>query len=710
MRRAPVLSCLLWTVTVVSCGDDSARHLGDAGIPATEIAIDQIVVEDGECGAQPAAKSISFTNTGTGPLEWSATIEGMGFSVVGDASGTVDPGESRTLTVQPDAVPSSASVGQMIEAMLLVQTNARTEPFAVPLSLQVHGGSLLVETPTVSFGQIQVSVPAGATPLTIRNQGDRPIDVALGSTTTAEFSATWTGAPAAATVAPGETLAGAATNFTPADQGARADAVAIVTTGPVCAGDVANVALAGEGTFAQVGVTPGNIAYGTTPCGSAATTRNVTITNNYNVAITYTANVMTGPYTIAAGNQSGSIPANSNIVIPVVATAVPRAAGSLTANVLDGTVRVTTNAPGHSPATITLDQAASGAVLALAPASGSTVAFGNVVAGSPEMQSYSVTNSGNIAATVTAGATGSGFTAVVPGTGSIAANGVAQTGSITQDVAARGAQTGTFTLSTSTNRCQAGGATVGTLDLTATGQAPVATIGTVAPMALQCGGGVSGTVTISVSNTGDTPLTLTTPVITSGFTLLTTLPITIAAGASANLQVRAAAAVIGTDRGGTSRTGTLRFTTNEIGTPTRTLNLSAAINGANIDFEYPVGTPTTSLSFTAAAACPADRVIGIRNSGNQRLNFLAWGFFQPHFHFTGQSPSSFLDPGGFTSTTVQVFITDQQCAITTPEQIQFATSGTNVCSPARVTDVQGQIVAQLPATFSISGQSTCFCT
>lgn len=708
MRRAPILSCLLWTVTVTGCGDDGIRRLGDAGIPATELAIDTIVIDDGECGAQPAAKSLTFTNSGTGPLTWSASIEGAGFTLVGEASGTVDPEGSATITVQPDAVPSSASVGQMIEAMLVVETNARTEPFAIPLSLQVHGGSLLVETPAVAFGQIQVSVPAGVTPLTIKNQGDRPIQVALGAPATTEFTATWDGAPAAATVAPGETLVGATSNFTPADQGARTDAVAIVATGPVCAGDVANVALAGEGTFAQVGVTPGTVPYGTTACGSTATTRNITITNNYAIPITYTATVMSGPYTIAAGNQSGTVPANSTLAVPVAANAVPRAPGSLTANVLDGSVRITTNAPGHSPATIALDQAASGAVLALAPAPGSTVDFGNVVAGAPEAQSYSVTNTGNIAATVTVSTTGSGYSAAVPGTGSIPATGVAQTGTITQTVAARGTQAGTFTLATATNRCQT--AAPGGLTLTANAQAPVATISAVPAMSLQCGGGVSGTVTISVTNSGDTPLTLSSPTISAGFTLLTTLPVTIGPGLSTNLQVRATAAVIGTDRGGTSRTGTLSFATNEIGAPTRTLNLAAAINGANIDFEFPVGTRVSSLAFTANAACPATRTIGIRNSGNQRLDFFAWGFFATHFHFTGSSPSSFLDPGQLTTTDVKPWITDQVCSIATAEQIQFATSGTNVCTPARVMDIQGQIVAQLPATFRITGQATCFCT
>ena len=76
--------------------------------------------------------------------------------------------------------------------------------------------------------------------------------------------------------------------------------------------------------------------------------------------------------------------------------------------------------------------------------------------------------------------------------------------------------------------------------------------------------------TIAISNTGDTPLTLTSPILSSGFTMTTPFPITIAAGQSSNLQVRASAAVIGTDRGGTSRTGTLRFDLSDGGKrPTR---------------------------------------------------------------------------------------------------------------------------------------------
>lgn len=695
MRRAPVLSCLLWSVTVAGCADNNAaRHL-DAGLAATDITSTEMSVE-GDCGTQPAAQTLSFMNSGTAQLDWTASISGEGFSIVDGARGSAAPGTTASITISPDVVPPSATTGSTISATLLVQTNVRAEPFEVPLAVRVHGGALEVVTEEVSFGQVQVSVPTAATPLTIRNKGDREISVALAAPSTTEFKASWQGSPSAATVAPGEFLPGASTRFTPANQGERTASMDIVTTGPLCAGDAPKVALKGEGTFAQVGVTPGTAAFGTTPCGSTATAKSITVTNNYNIPITYTAQLLTGAYTIA--NPTGTIPANGFVDVTINASAVPRAAASLATNALDGSVRISTNAPGHTPATVVLDQAASGAVLSLSPAAGSTVAFGNVVAGTPQSRSWTVTNSGNRAAAISVQATGPGFSATTPASGSIAANNQPHTASITQTVTQRGALSGSLAVSTTTNLCQTG--SVGGHTLTATGQAPVATVGAAPQMAVTCGGGVSSNVSFTVGNSGDVPLVLSSPSVPAGFQAVTTFPVTIAAGQSATINVRATAAVIGTDRGGTTRTGVLSFTTNEIGAPIRSVNLAAAINGANVDFEFPLGTRVTSMQFTAAQACPPQRSLRIRNSGNQPVTFFATGQQTTHFHFTSPSPSSYLDPGAFTSAGIRPFITDQGCQLTTPERLPFVAQG-NICTAQP---------SAIDLTFQISGQATCFCS
>jgi hypothetical protein len=78
----------LLLIALAACGEvQDNRHLPDAGIPATELSIDTIVIDDAECGAQPAARSIRFASSGTAPLAWSAHVEGAGFAIAGAASG-----------------------------------------------------------------------------------------------------------------------------------------------------------------------------------------------------------------------------------------------------------------------------------------------------------------------------------------------------------------------------------------------------------------------------------------------------------------------------------------------------------------------------------------------------------------------------------------------------------------------------------------------
>lgn len=248
------------------------------------------------------------------------------------------------------------------------------------------------------------------------------------------------------------------------------------------------------------------------------------------------------------------------------------------------------------------------------------------------------------------------------------------------------------------------GARIRALSLTATGQAPVTTIGRVGTMSLQCDGGASATETIFVRNTGDVPLTLTAPTISSGFTLQTLFPVTITAGDAVSIGVRATAAVIGTDRGGTSRTGTLTFRTNEIGAPERSVDIVAEINGANIDFESPINTQVSSLMFTTSGgACPAPRPLGIRNSGNQPVSEILFLGNTPHFRIS-PTPAPVIAAGAVSTTNVSVQVLDQQCSIPAPEQLRFRVMGTNICT-AR--NAAGEVA--FPVRYQINGASTCNC-
>ncbi len=508
MRRAPLVSFVLWStvapgVVLVGCGGDPIHHLPDAPAPTIDLPA-QLSVDfgDANCGSAPEPKKVAFHNTGSGTLTWTALIEGSGFHIASGASGSAEPGETVEITLAADEIPSSTIVGAQLAAKLVLTTNATEQPLEVPLSVTAHGGSLHIATPAIGFGQVQLTAPSQQ-PLEITNTGDRPIEVVLGSIADPQFSSTWTGAPAPATIAPAGSLAGASARFVPATAGMKTATLPVTATGPVCAGDAAPVSLAGEGTAAQVSVTPGTLQFGTTACGATAAAKSVTITNGYNFAITYTAAILTGPYAIAAGQQTGTVPANGTATISITANAVPKTAASIVANALAGTMRVTTNAPASTPANLTMVQAATGAILTATPAGGSTIAFGDVIAGTPASSAIAVKNTGNAAATITTPVTGTGYSAVRPGNGTVPANGVDVTGSVTQTVTQRGALPGTLTIATTTPLCQA--APPAAYTLSAVGRAPVASFSAVPAMSAACGATTTSPVFVTIQNTGDAP-------------------------------------------------------------------------------------------------------------------------------------------------------------------------------------------------------------
>ncbi len=700
MRRAPLVSFVLWTtvapgVALVACGSDGVHHLPDA--PPAEIDLPAMRVldfGDANCGSAPDPQTLAFHNTGSSTLTWTTSIVGSGFAVTSGASGTAEPGDTVQIIVTADAIPSTTVVGAQLAAKLVLTTNASETPVEVPLTVTAHGGSLHIATPAVGFGQIQLTAPSQQI-LDISNTGDRPIDVVLGAPADPQFTATWTGAPAPATVGPTGSLAGATARFVPATAGLKTTTIPVTATGPLCAGDLAPVTLSGEGTAAMVSVAPGALQFGTTPCGATAATKAVTISNAYGFAITYTAAILSGPYAIATAQQTGTVPANGTATITVAASAVPRTAAAIVANALAGTMRVTTSAPASTPANLTMVQAASGAILTVTPAGGSTLDLGNVTAGAPVSSPITVKNTGNLAATITTPVTGSGYSSVTPGNGTVPANGVDTTGSVTQTVAQRGALPGTLTIATTTPLCQAAAPTATTL--AAVGRAPVATISAAPAMSASCGGTTTTAVNITVQNTGDAPLRITSASTTGGFILGTTFPVTIPANGSTTVSVRPPLAVIGTDVGGSTKSGVLSLATNEIGNPTRNVALASTVMGANLSFTDSVGNAVTSASFTATQACPARQTLYVRNTGNLSANVqIATANFQL-FQYTGFSPSSTIAPSTGVSHVLSVWTVQNACTGT--EAIQYTATGT-IC----------KLPGTLTASFNIGGQSSCFCT
>lgn len=210
-----------------------------------------------------------------------------------------------------------------------------------------------------------------------------------------------------------------------------------------------------------------------------------------------------------------------------------------------------------------------------------------------------------------------------------------------------------------------------------------------------CGVAVPATTDVTVMNTGTQDLVIASASASGGFTVTTATPITITPGASAALTVRPPASVIGTDVGGSTKTGVLSFVTNETGAPTRTVALEVTVDGANLALVDGAGAPLASVMFTATSSCPSTQEISIRNTGNSGATVQLPS--ASGFGFAGFSPSSAVGPGETIISYVDVF-TLSPCNGTAT--VMYQASGT-VCTTLPLT---------LSASFAIAGQSSCFCS
>jgi len=223
---------------------------------------------------------------------------------------------------------------------------------------------------------------------------------------------------------------------------------------------------------------------------------------------------------------------------------------------------------------------------------------------------------------------------------------------------------------------------------------PVIELGALPMLATTCGSPAPAAVSLRVTNPGNSNLVITSAIATGGFAVTTTFPLTIAPGAEATIAVRAPLAVVGTDRGGSVKMGTLTLASNAAVSSSYVLDLAATVFGANLAFTDEAGQPVARpFAFSAnSGSCPAARPVYLRNTGNAPLTVGAAA--ASGFAVTGFSGGT-IEAGAAVSQTISV-VTTSEC--TRAEDIAYHVTGT-VCTGPTVT---------LPASFALGG-GTCVC-
>jgi len=463
---------------------------------------------------------------------------------------------NKTASLSVSATPGGAAVAAFSGT---AQNSAR-------LAVTVASGS------SAAFGNVQVGSTSDKT-FIVNNTGDQTssaIGLTLSSAAGSGFTLL---APAT-----GECMSGVTTlvgggscsvrvRFAPTVAGTQSATLGASAT----TGGAASLGLTGGGQrmAALTGTNSNN--YGTMVIGNTSGTANWTIVNNGDVA--------TGTPTLINSNTVEVLVTSNNCTAPlagggtcVIGVAFrPSGSGSRT-----GTLTLSATPGGSVTFTATADgQAAAG--LALAPATGSSTNFGNVLVGSNVVETYTLTNTGQqpttavtLALTTT---TGSGFALVAPTTGecvsgtTILAGGAACTIRVRFTAAAAGAQTATLAATATT------GGTATPLPLTGNGQRPAALSGTTTNnFGTVVVAATSATFTWTISNTGDVATgvpALTNSNQTELIVGTNTCTVAVAGGGKCTIGASFRPSAAG------ARTGTLTLTA----TPGGTVTLTASATG-----------------------------------------------------------------------------------------------------------------------------------
>jgi hypothetical protein len=283
-------------------------------------------------GSNPAAKTLSVSNTGGGSMDWTAT-DGAAWLSLSPTSGT----NAGTITVTPSI--SGLAAGTYTTDITVTASGATGSPKTIPVTLTVDPPTppALSVTPTsLSFSATQGGSDPAAKTLSVSNTGGDTMDW------TASESATWL------SVSPTSGTNAGTITVTPSISGLAAGTyttdVTVTATGATGSPKTIPVTLTVDPPAPPaLSVSPTTLAFAATQGGSSPAAKTVSVTNTGGGTLDVTAS--DDAAWLAVTPASATAPAT----LTVTPTTTGLAAGTYTATV---TVTATTGGATGSPKTI----------------------------------------------------------------------------------------------------------------------------------------------------------------------------------------------------------------------------------------------------------------------------------------------------------------------------------------------------------------------
>lgn len=560
-------------LTVATAGGNYTANLAGTGTQAILAAAPAALnFSSVTVGSASAAQGLTLSNTGNISSGISAASVTGPFSIVSTScGGALAAGTSCAYTVAFSPVAMGNATGS-----LSIPTDVGVQVVALAGAGQQTSATL--NPAALAFGSQAVSTSSAAQPATMTNTGNTPLGIA-GVTTTGQFTATHN---CPATLAAGASCT-ANVEFASTSMGAQAGTLSVATS----AGSY-TTNLSGTGLLAVVAATPSTVAFGDQAVGSASASQTVTLSNTGNTAASVSAAHATGPFAFTT-TCGAALAANSNCTYSVTfnPTAMNGASGTLTLQTSAGTASIALSGNG---------------LQASASLPAGTLAFGNQPVNTVSTaDTLTLVNTGNVPYPINSVTVVGQFT-VQQNCGTSIAVG----GSCYINVAflptAMGAQTGTLSLVT--------GDGTHVVSLTGTGQQ---TSGSLSQTAVSFGNqavsATSSAQAVTVSNTGNTALSLTGITATAQFSQTNNCPSSLAVGGTCTVNV----AFTPTSQG--AQSGSLTVAT-------AAGSYTAALSGTGL--KAVLTASPTALSFgTQQTATAVVKSFTLSNTGNTAATSIA---------------------------------------------------------------------------------------
>jgi len=401
----------------------------------------------------------------------------------------------------------------------------------------------------------------------LRNMGSAALTIS-NLTTTGDFSVT---NDCGTSVAAAGTCTFTVT-FSPTAPGPRYGSIMIEDDG---AGSPHFINLVGNGATAVADLTPASLSFPSLQINQTSSAQTASLTNNGNATLVISAIAVTGDYA-QTDNCPASLGIGSSCTFQITFT--PTAGGAR-----NGTLSITDNAPG-SPHTVALTGSGYVTTATVAP---SSLAFGNqTLGGTSAGQSVTMTNTGANPIAVSAVAASGDFAETDNCTSAPVAVEGSCTIHVTFSPTVGGSRSGTLTIS---DNAQGNPHTV---SLSGTGMAGVAQLSASSlTFSALTVGTASSAQTITVTNSGNGALAMTSVQATGDFAQTNNCTSVAASGGTCAIQVTFTPTTSG------NRTGNLTLTDSAANSPQL-----VSLTGSGIDFSMPASGGTASIAAGATAS------------------------------------------------------------------------------------------------------------